>query len=158
MPNGETKFLTVEEVIILNRLTIERHGGTFGILNANLLESAVAMPQQAVYGQQLHPTLETQAGAYLYHLSRNHAFQDGNKRTGFLACEAFLRGNEKTLALTNEYAEELTMLVATGQMSKEQLAEFLKPNIQDLLVRQDEQQAPTQEPEATQSPDIKTKL
>lgn len=70
----------------------------------------------------MHPTLADQAAAYLYYLSRNHPFVDGNKRTAFAVMVTFLRVNGYRLTLTDDDAYDLVMQVAQGQLDKAVLA------------------------------------
>lgn len=131
MQNKEPNFLTVEEVTRLNAETIQHHGGSFGIRDQVYLESAVLMPQQRMYNQYLHPTIEAMSGAYLFHICQNHPFQDGNKRTALLACETFLRMNGKELSLPQEKRVEMMLQVASGQMKKDELIASLQGKVRD---------------------------
>jgi death-on-curing protein len=73
-------------------------------------------------GEWLHPILAAQASAYLYHLSRNHPFVDGNKRTAFAVMMTFLRVNGYRLTLSDDETYDLVMQVAQGQLDKAALA------------------------------------
>jgi death-on-curing protein len=75
-------FLTVEDVPQIHAYQIKHFGGDPAVLDRGLLESAVAQPEQAFGGEYLHADLAAMAAAYLYHLVKNHAFADGNKRPG----------------------------------------------------------------------------
>lgn len=86
----EPRFLTVDEVLEIHENQIARYGGTSGLANHGLLDSAVAQPKMTFGGTFLHPDLPSMAAAYLFHLVQNHAFSDGNKRTGAEACLVFL--------------------------------------------------------------------
>ena len=108
---------------------IEKFGGTLGIRDEGLLESALAQPQATFAGELLHSIIHEQAAAYLYHLAMNHPFIDGNKRTAFAVMDTFLRLNGYSLNLTNEQAYNLVMQVAQGQMSKSDLAGCLEKAI-----------------------------
>ena len=131
MQNEESlQFLTVEDVKRLHDLSIGWDGGSFGIRDAGLLESAVSMPSQTFGGAYLHATLGAKAAAYLFHLCQNHAFIDGNKRVALIACETFLRWNGTELTLTDEAAEEMVMRVAEGILSKEDLIVLVEKSIQ----------------------------
>jgi len=88
-----SRFLELAEVLVLHDLALELDGGSAGVLSQAALESAVAQPQAEAFGQLLHATLYEQAAAYLFHLSKAHAFVDGNKRTAFLAMVTFLQMN-----------------------------------------------------------------
>jgi death-on-curing protein len=86
----QVRFLTLAEVIEIHSDQVERCGGQKGVRDMNLLSSALAMPQASFEGTFLHPTLFDMAAAYAYHLSQNHPFVDGNKRTGLAASLVFL--------------------------------------------------------------------
>ena len=114
-----------DEVLLLHADQIATFGGTAGVRDQGLLDSALAQPQATFGGKLLHPTLADQAAAYLYHLSRNHPFVDGNKRTAFGVMDAFIEVNGYRLTLTDDEAYELTMQVAQGQMGKADLVGML---------------------------------
>ncbi len=118
-------FLTLASVLRIHARQIERFGGSSGIRDQGLLESALAQPEATFGGEYLHPTLPEQAAAYLYHLALNHPFIDGNKRTAFAAMDAFLRLNGYSINLTNEQAAEMVLQVAAGSLDKQALSQFL---------------------------------
>ena len=118
-------FLNKSLVLKIHNQQIETFGGTLGIRDAGLLDSALAQPRATFAGELLHPTIQAQAAAYLYHLAMNHPFVDGNKRTAFAVMETFLRMNGYALTLTNEQIYRLVIQVAEGQVSKEMLTERL---------------------------------
>ncbi len=122
-------FLNQTTVLKIHTRQIEKFGGTPGIRDEGLLESALAQPQATFAGELLHPTIDKQAAAYLYHLAMNHPFIDGNKRTAFAVMDTFLRLNGYSLNLTNEQAYDLVMQVAQSQMSKSDLAGYLEKAI-----------------------------
>ena len=73
-------FLSIDNVLYLHASAIREEGGSDGLRELALLESAVMMPQQQFGGNYLHPDLPSMAAAYLYHIACNHPFIDGNKR------------------------------------------------------------------------------
>ena len=83
-----------------------------GIRNPALLQSAVAQPRATFGGEYLHPTLYLMAAAYLYHIAGNHAFEDGNKRTGLDAALTFLSLNGISIDWGTDELYDLTMAVA----------------------------------------------
>ena len=119
-------FLTLDQVIRIHASMIETYGGSLGVLDATMLQSAAAMPQATFGGKFLHEDIEMMAAAYLYHLVQNHAFQDGNKRVGAAAAVVFLDLNGITLRADEEGLVDLTLRVATGQADKEAIAAFFK--------------------------------
>lgn len=124
------RFLSYSQVIDIHQDQIESLGGTSGVRDEGLLDSALAQPQASFGGELLHPTIHEQAAAYLFHLAKNHPFVDGNKRTAFAVMDTFLNLNGYRLNLSQDEAYTLVMQVATGEMSKEDLAAFLQQYIQ----------------------------
>ena len=122
-------FVSKNMVLSIHARQIERFGGTSGVRDEGLLESAFAQPQATFGGQLLHPTISEQAAAYLYHIAMNHPFIDGNKRTAFAVADTFLRLNGCTLNLTDDRAYDLVMQVARGTMTKEELSTELESGI-----------------------------
>ena len=116
------KFLSLDEVLELHADQISSFGGSPGVRDEGLLESALAQPQATFGGQFLHPTISEQAAAYLYHIAMNHPFINGNKRTAFAVTDTFLRLNACTLNLTDDRAYDVVMRVARGTMTKEELS------------------------------------
>ena len=121
-------FLTLDEVIEIHRDMIERYGGSTGIRDLGLLESAVAMPQAGMGDQYFHSSLFEMAAAYLFHIVQNHPFVDGNKRVGAMTAFVFLKLNSFTLKVSESEFERVVRQVAEGQMKKEKIAEFLQKN------------------------------
>lgn len=113
-----SRFLSKHLVLALHRDLIDSFGGTQGIRDEGLLDSALAQPMASGAGRLLHRTLHEQAAAYLFHLCSNHPFVDGNKRLAFAAVDVFLRVNGFRLTLSDEDAYQLTMKVARGQIRK----------------------------------------
>ena len=87
------KYLTVEAVKAIHGEVLAAHGGPSGIGDETLLESAVAAPQASMMGRPLISDPFEIAAAYLFYISGNHPFLDGNKRTALAACLVFLEEN-----------------------------------------------------------------
>ncbi|MFB2836006.1 type II toxin-antitoxin system death-on-curing family toxin [Floridanema evergladense] len=123
------KFLSFSEIEEIHTDIISSFGGSFGIRDEGLLESALAQPEATFGGEFLHSTIYEQAAAYLYHISMNHPFIDGNKRTAFAVMDTFLRVNNYYLNLTNEQAYNLVLQVVQGEISKSELANYLQQSV-----------------------------
>ncbi len=120
------RFLTESIVLAIHEDQVRLYGGTYGVRDESALDSALHMPQAQFDGQFLHPTIFAMAAAYGYHLSQNHPFLDGNKRTAGMAIFAFLQFNGlEPIATEIEYYQTM-MAVANGQMSKTTLADWLQ--------------------------------
>jgi death-on-curing protein len=117
-----TEFLTLDEVLALHSGSIARFGGDPGIKDIGLLESALAMPQASFDGVDLHETLSEKAAAYLFHVVKNHAFVDGNKRTGLAVALVFLELNGFRWEASDSDLIALTLSVASGARSKAAVA------------------------------------
>ena len=126
MVTFKPEFLTVEDVLTMHAELIAAFGGEPGLLDLGLLESAVAQPQQTFGSQYLHDNLFRMAAAYLFHITQNHAFVDGNKRVGLTAALVFLRLNLHVIERDTEQLYHLTMGVAQGNLDKEAVASELE--------------------------------
>ncbi|WP_334310528.1 type II toxin-antitoxin system death-on-curing family toxin [Nodularia spumigena] len=127
------KFIEKPDILNIHTKQIKRYGGSFGIRDEGLLDSAIYQPQASFGGELLHPTIVEQAAAYLFHITNNHAFVDGNKRTAFDVMVTFLNLNDYELDMTTEQAYELTIQVADNKVDKEKLIEILKTSIIELF-------------------------
>jgi death-on-curing protein len=119
-------FLTVEHVLAIHGRVIADFGGDPAVRDQGLLESAVMMPAARYGGELLHPDLPAMAAAYLFHICRNHPFVDGNKRTALVAAEVFLLLNGWRLRATNRELERMTLNIAEGKLTKDEVVAFLR--------------------------------
>jgi death-on-curing protein len=120
------RFLSLEQVLAIHADQVRRYGGGLGVRDLALLQSALAMPQASFSGQYLHPTLHEMAAAYLFHLTQNHPFLDGNKRIGLAAAIAFLGLNDTWLESDPAELLEVVLSVARGEIGKPEIAVFLR--------------------------------
>ena len=111
--------LTVEIVREIHAEGIARFGGSDGVRDLALLESAVAAPQASIRGKSPFASLAEVAAAYLYYLGRNHPFIDGNQRAALGACIVFLRLNGIEPKADGPEWEELTLAVVAGTVDRE---------------------------------------
>ena len=115
-------FLTLDEVLALHAEVVSRYGGSRGIRDLGLLESALAVPKASFGGDYLHGSLSEMAAAYLFHVVRNHPFVDGAKRAGLAAAIAFLGLNDQWLQADPVELGELVVAVAAGRATKADVA------------------------------------
>jgi death-on-curing protein len=111
--------LTVEVVLEVHAEAIGRFGGSVGIREMALLESAVAAPQASFGGEPAYTKLAEVAAAYLFFICRNHPFVDGNKRVALGTCIVFLRLNGVEPMPDTQAWEDLTLDVAASKLSRE---------------------------------------
>jgi len=119
-------FLTMNQVFAAHKSLIETYGGTDGIREVGLLESALAMPMAAYGEDYLHADIFEMAAAYLYHITQNHPFLDGNKRTGAASALIFLALNDIELEADEDGLIDITLKVATGKADKPEIASFFR--------------------------------
>ena len=119
-------FLDLDHALRLHRSLLEHYGGTDGVRDMGLLQSAIAMPQAAYGGEYLHGDIFEMAAAYLYHVVQNHPFLDGNKRAGAALAIVFLAINDIDIDNDEDGLVELTLHVATGKSGKAEIAGFFR--------------------------------
>lgn len=119
-------FLNLAEVLEIHQDQVARYGGAPGIRDAGLLKSALGMPATTYRGQFLHSDIYEMAAAYLFHLVRNHAFVDGNKRVGLVAALVFLFLNGYELNAPKDDLLDLVLSVAQGRLGKPDFAVFIR--------------------------------
>lgn len=118
--------LSVEIVREVHTEAIARFGGSDGVRDSALLESAVAAPQASFGGKSPYRDLAEVAAAYLYYLCRNHPFIDGNKRAALGSCLVFLRLNGIEPTPDGPEWEELVLAVTAGSLDREQATARLR--------------------------------
>ena len=119
-------FLDLERVLRLHLSLIEAYGGEPGVRDVGLLHSALAMPQSTYDGAFLHEDLFEMASAYLFHIVQNHAFIDGNKRTGAASALIILDMNGVEIEADEDGLVDITLRTAMGQAGKAEIAEFFR--------------------------------
>jgi death-on-curing protein len=122
-------FLTTDDVLDLHADQIAAFGGSPGVRDLGLLQSAVAMPQGGFGGTFAHEFPHEMAAAYLFHIAANHPFVDGNKRTGLAAALVFLEMNDYTLEADQTAVGDLVLEVAAGRLDKQGVAAFFKAHV-----------------------------
>jgi death on curing protein len=120
-------WLSQAVIVAVHDTQLATHGGGAGLRDQSLLQSALARPENlAAYG---NPDAADLAAAYGFGISRNHAFIDGNKRTGFVAAEMFLILNGFQLT-ADDTSSALTMLaVSAGDITEIEFAAWIRQNI-----------------------------
>jgi death-on-curing protein len=122
------RYLTLIEVLYLHRQVINQSGGSLGVRDLGLLESAVAQPKMTFGGEDLYPTVIDKAAALAFSIIKNHPFVDGNKRTGHAAMETFLILNGLEVVAAIDEQEEMVLMLADGQLKREDLTGWLNQN------------------------------
>jgi death on curing protein len=122
-------MIWVDEAVVLaiHEEQIAEHGGSLGLRDSNLLQSALARPRNLMaYGQ---PDLADLAASYAFGLAKNHAFVDGNKRVSLVVTETFILLNNGTLIADDAACLDIWLRLAAGQIDEAQLAIWLRENL-----------------------------
>ena len=122
--SNEPSWLTREAVLAIHAQLLARFGGSAGLRDNNMLESALAKPRQLhAYGQ---PNAYGMAAAYAFGIVKNHPFVDGNKRAGFVAAYTFLGINGIDFTAPEEEAVLFTRGLAAGDITLEEYTLWLQ--------------------------------
>jgi death-on-curing protein len=122
----EFEWLTMPLVLAIHDEQLVAHGGSAGVRDIALLESALNRPlNKWNYENAELPEL---AAAYAYGIARNHPFVDGNKRTSLLAMYTFLGVNGIDFVVSEADAATMILALAAGEVSEESLARWIRDN------------------------------
>jgi death on curing protein len=120
-------WVTLDVAITAHAEQLAEHGGSEGVRDERLLESAMARPQNlAAYGE---PDTAALAAAYAFGIARNHPFVDGNKRSAAVVSETFLVLNGHRLTATDAELVVAFLALAAGELSEEELADWFRQRV-----------------------------
>ena len=114
-----------EKVKLLHKMIAQETGGSIGVRDEGLLESALEIAFSSFGGQEFYPTKEEKGARLGYNLISNHAFVDGNKRIGMYVMLTFLEVNGIRMDCTNEEVATVGLAVASGNMGYEALLQWV---------------------------------
>jgi death-on-curing protein len=125
-----TRWLRESEVRAMHFELLAEHGGLPGVRSPELLESALARPQNlAAYGE---PSLADLAASYAFGIAKNHPFADGNKRVAFAAAGVFLILNGWELVVPQPEAVEMILALAAGEAGERELSVWIAKNLEKI--------------------------
>lgn len=119
-------LLTVEEVMTLHNKLIERTGGSDGLRDQSLLESAVYSAMTGFEGSEAYPTVQEKAARLMFALTNNHAFVDGNKRIGVFVMLMTLQLNNVKIKYTQSELISLGLSVAEGTTGYDEILTWIR--------------------------------
>ncbi len=122
------KYVTVQDVLLLHNLAIDNFGGSHGLRDFGLLESAVMRPQATYDGEELYPTIFLKGAALIHSLLLNHQFVDGNKRTAMFAVMTFMELNGYKVVAGQKRIVDCAMWIENQKPEIEEIAAWLKKN------------------------------
>ena len=124
-------YLTREELLTIHRKAIHKFqsGNGDALLFKGNLDSCVEAPKREVFGEEIHKTVPEKAAALMSSIDKLHPFLDGNKRTGFEACDVFLRINGFAVEIKKDEAVSVSLKIAECTMDVCQTSIFLEDHI-----------------------------
>ncbi|MGA2849674.1 MAG: type II toxin-antitoxin system death-on-curing family toxin [Terracidiphilus sp.] len=124
----EPLWMDIRDAVIAHDLELAAHGGSAGLRDAGLLDSALARPKNIWAYAESAPSLSVLAAAYAFGISSNHPFVDGNKRTALLVSFAFLDVNGAEVTASQEDAFLTILGLAAGEITEDELAKWFQSN------------------------------
>lgn len=119
------KRLSKNHILNMHSLLIQETGGSDGVRDDGLLDSALNMPFQSFDGKDLYKTIQAKAARLGFSLIKNHPFVDGNKRIGILAMLVFLEMNGIEISCTDEELVDLGLGLADGLVDDKDLLHWI---------------------------------
>ncbi len=118
-------ILSKEQVLMLHERLIEATGGSKGIRDKGMLDSALANPFQSFGGEELYPSIQAKAAQLCYGLVKNHAMLDGNKRLGTHVMLVFLALNGYELTYSQKELSDIILALAAGEIHADDLLQWI---------------------------------
>ncbi|QQG40742.1 MAG: type II toxin-antitoxin system death-on-curing family toxin [Candidatus Levyibacteriota bacterium] len=119
-------YITLDVVLAIHDDMVERYGGSHGIKDLGLIQSALARPQASFGGEDLYPTILDKAAALFHSLIFNHAFTDGNKRTSITTTARFLYINGYEFKVDKKELIDFPLRVENKHLTIVEIAKWLK--------------------------------
>ncbi len=124
--------LDIEQVVYIHEKILETSGGSYGIRDFSLLHSALERCKATFAGEDLYLSLFAKASALFHSLVMNHAFLDGNKRTGYAVMTRFLNSNGYQITSTQEEIVRMCLIVESKSWKIKEIVVWLEQNTQKL--------------------------
>lgn len=124
-------MISVDEVLAIHYLIIERFGGASGVRDRPGLESAISRPFQTFDGQELYPGAVDKAAAVFESIIANHPFVDGNKRTAYVLMRLFLRLSKKDITASEDEKYDFVIKSASGQLTMDEIRGWINRRLKE---------------------------
>ena len=122
-------MLEITDVLLIHERLIQVYGGTPGLRDRELLESAIFRPLQTFESAELYPSIEEKASAIIESIITNHPFIDGNKRTGYTLFRLFLLSEGKDIDCSQIEKYEFVISVSEGKFKYDKILEWTQNRI-----------------------------
>jgi death-on-curing protein len=126
---GEPVWVRSDVVLAVHRRQLAEYGGSEGVRDSGLLESALARPKNLFAYSEGEPDLAALAASYAFGLAQNHPFVDGNKRTAYVVCRTFLLINGKDIEAPQEDKYLTFLRLAEGGLTENDLAGWIRAHL-----------------------------
>lgn len=120
------RYVSLREVLLIHAAAVSRYGGSDGVREIGLIESAISRPRASFGDYEAYPDLFSKAAVLLEGLVKNHGFIDGNKRTAIATTSVFLQKNGRDFAPGQKELVIFVVEVAEGVCSTDEIAAWLK--------------------------------
>lgn len=124
-------MISVKDAEAIHKILIDAFGGSHGVRDLALLDSALARPFQTFEKADLHSTPIQKAASLIESILINHPFIDGNKRTGYVLMRIFLISNGFDINASQEEKYDFVINIASGQLKFEHIADWLTKHVVD---------------------------
>lgn len=143
--NTEKQIINIllDDILDFHQQLTDRYRMESGIHDMNLLQSAVNSPFQSFAGQDLYPTIFDKASRLCYGLTKNHPFNDGNKRTAIHSMLVYLYINDILLDYESIELENIIIDIASSKMSCEELTQWLQDHVKKSKLKLDKKNSPS---------------
>ena len=127
-------MITVDQALKIHKILIDEFGGSPGLRDRGLLESAIERPQQTFDKKELYPNPINKSAALLESIVKNHPFIDGNKRTGYVLARLTLMEYKFDIIADQNDKYEFVIKISKGNLTFEQICEWLRDHTQGNIV------------------------
>ncbi|WP_408956137.1 type II toxin-antitoxin system death-on-curing family toxin [Natroniella sp. ANB-PHB2] len=121
-------FIPKQIILHFHEQIIQLYGGSTGIRDEELLDSALEQPKATFDESYLHNSIVKMASAYGFHLCKNHPFIDGNKRIALVSMDTFLQKNGYEITASEKETYKIIIALSSSEISKEELTKWLQQN------------------------------
>ena len=122
------KYLSVEDILLIHSAVVDETGGSHGVRDMNALLTMEALPQQAMFGNELYETIWKKSATYVRTIIFNHPFIDGNKRSAMACADMFLQFNGYEIKVKKGGVETFALSVIEKRLDIAEIAVWFKEN------------------------------
>lgn len=122
-------MITLKEVLVIHQYAIEKFGGSEGVRDMNLLDSAIQRPYATFDQKELYPTSIEKSAALIESIVKNHPFSDGNKRTGYILMRLTLLLSGNDIEATEQDKYQFVIGIAEARMDYNEIKSWIEKHL-----------------------------